>query len=235
MPRKPRFNLPGIPQHVIQRGNNREQCFMTEADYQRYLDDLSQSATRFSCQLHAYVLMTNHVHLLVSTTQTYGISQMMQALGRRYVYYVNRRYKRSGTLWEGRFKASLIDSENYLLTCMRYIEMNAVRANMVNHPAKYRWSSYTANAQGQWDAMVTPHPAYLALGSSAGKRQKAYRGLFRQHIEDPLLQKIRQALNHELVLGCSHFKDRIEGLTNRQARLGQPGRPRSKGKPGDAV
>jgi putative transposase len=104
MPRKPRFNLPGIPQHVIQRGNNREQCFMTEADYQRYLDDLSQSATRFSCQLHAYVLMTNHVHLLVSTTQTYGISQMMQALGRRYVYYVNRRYKRSGTLWEGRVR-----------------------------------------------------------------------------------------------------------------------------------
>jgi putative transposase len=235
MPRKPRFNLPGIPQHVIQRGNNREPCFFTEADYQRYLYDLSQSATRFSCQLHAYVLMTNHVHLLVSSTQAYGISQMMQALGRRYVCYVNRRYKRTGTLWEGRFKASLIDSENYLLTCMRYIEMNAVRANMVDHPAEYRWSSYAANAQGQRDPIVKPHPLYLALGGSADKRQKAYRELFRQHMGNQLLHEIRQALNHEIVLGCSYFKDRMEGLTNRQARLGQPGRPRSKGTSGDAL
>ena len=228
MPRKPRFNLPGIPQHVIQRGNNREPCFFTIADYQRYLDDLSQSAARFSCQLHAYVLMTNHVHLLVSSTDTYGISQMMQALGRRYVCYINRRYSRTGTLWEGRFKASLVDSENYLLTCMRYIEMNAVRAKMVDHPAEYRWSSYAANAQGTKDPIITPHPVYLALGSSAETRQKAYCELFRQPMSKPLLREIRQALNHELVLGCEYFKDRIEVAMNRQARLGQPGRPRSK-------
>jgi len=228
MPRKPRFNLPGIPQHLIQRGNNREPCFFTKADYQRYLDDLSESVDRFSCQLHAYVLMTNHVHLLVSSTDTYGISQMMQALGRRYVCYVNRRYNRTGTLWEGRFKAGLIDSENYLLTCMRYIEMNAVRANMVDHPAEYRWSSYAANAQGQQNPIVTPHPLYLALGSSAEKRQKAYRELFRQPMSKQPLHKIRQALNNELVLGCDYFKDRIEAAKNRQARLGQPGRPRSK-------
>ena len=137
MPRKPRFNLPGIPQHVDQRGNNREPCFFTQADYPRYLDDRGRPINRFSCQLHAYVLMTNHVHLLVLTTQTYGISQTMQALGRRYVGYVNPRYKRSGTLWEGRFKAGLIDSDNYLLICMHYIEMNAVRATIVDHPAEY--------------------------------------------------------------------------------------------------
>jgi putative transposase len=228
MPRKPRFNLPGIPQHVIQRGNNRDPCFFTKADYRRYLDDLSQSATQFSCQVHAYVLMTNHVHLLITSTETYGISQMMQALGRRYVCYVNRRYKRTGTLWEGRFKASLVDSENYLLTCMRYIEMNAVRAKMVDHPAKYHWSSYAANAQGQQNPILTPHRLYLALGSSADKQQIAYRGLFRQPMENQPLLAIRQALNHELALGCSSFKDRIEALTNRQARLGQPGRPRTK-------
>jgi len=228
MPRKPRFNLPGIPQHVIQRGNNRELCFFAEADYQRYLHDLSESATRFSCQLHAYVLMSNHVHLLVSSAQAYGISQMMQALGRRYVCYINRRYSRTGTLWEGRFKASLVDSENYLLTCMRYIEMNAVRANMVEHPAEYRWSSYAANAQGQQDPIVTPHPLYLALGSSADKRQMVYRELFRQSIDNPQLHEIRQTLNSELVLGCSCFKDHIEGQTNRKAGLGQPGRPRTK-------
>ncbi len=235
MPRKPRFNLPGIPQHVVQRGNNREPCFFTQADYPCYLEDLGRSINRFSCQLHAYVLMTNHVHLLVSTTQDYGISQMMQALGRRYVRYVNRRYKRSGTLWEGRFKAGLIDSENYLLTCMRYIEMNTVRANIVDHPAEYRWSSYAANAQGQWDPLITPHPAYLALGRSAVKRQKAYGELFQQQLDDPLLDDIRQALNHEHGLGCPSFKDRIEELSNRQVRLGQPGRPRSKGGAGDAM
>jgi len=235
MPRKPRFNLPGIPQHVIQRGNNREPCFFTKADYHRYLDDLSESAARFSCQLHAYVLMSNHVHLLVSSAQAYGISQMMQALGRRYVCYINRSHNRTGTLWEGRFKASLVDSENYLLTCMRYIEMNSVRANMVEHPEKYRWSSYAANAQGQQDPIVTPHPSYLALGRSADKRQKAYRELFRQPMENQPLHEIRQALNGELVLGCSYFKDHIQDLTNRQARLGKPGRPRLKDTRGDSL
>jgi putative transposase len=173
--------------------------------------------------------MTNHVHLLLSSPETYGISSMMQALGRRYVCYVNRRYNRTGTLWEGRFKASLVDSENYLLACMRYIEMNAVRAKMVDHPGDYRWSSYAVNAHGKQDPLVTPHPTYLAMGSSADKRQAAYRDLFRQPVEDQPLQEIRQALNHELVLGCACFKDRIETLTNRQARLGQPGRPRIQG------
>ena len=158
MPRKPRFNLIGIPQHVIQRGNNREPCFYAEQDYRRYLNDLREVAKKYRCRIHAYVLMTNHVHTLVTPMMEYGISQMMQALGRRYVYYINKTYKRTGTLWEGRYKASLIDSDAYLLTCMRYIELNPIRANMVSHPGEYRWSSYQANAQNGDDPLLDNHP-----------------------------------------------------------------------------
>ncbi|MDY6994076.1 MAG: transposase [Pseudomonadota bacterium] len=134
MARKPRINLPGIPQHVIQRGHNREPCFYAEEDYSTYLEFLQLTSERTGCQIHAYVLMTNHVHLLVTPTRDYGIPAMMQALGKRYVQYINSSYRRSGTLWEGRYKASLIDSQSYLLTCMRYIELNPVRANMVAAP-----------------------------------------------------------------------------------------------------
>ncbi len=226
MPRKPRFILPGIPQHVIQRGNNREPCFLSETDYCRYLSDLKQSAEKYHCQIHAYVLMTNHVHLLVTPTEEYAISAMMQALGRRYVTYVNRTYGRTGTLWEGRYKASLVDSEGYLLSCMRYIELNPIRVSMVQHPGEYRWSSYAANGQGAEDDVLTPHSLYLALTEEEHKRATVYRDLFRNHVDDELLHEIREALNHELVLGRSYFKDKIEQMTSRQARMGTPGRPR---------
>jgi putative transposase len=226
MPRKPRFTLPGVPQHVIQRGNNREPCFLGDADYRRYLDDLQASAQQYDCRLHAYVLMTNHVHLLVTPMRTQGIGDMMQALGRRYVYYINQTYGRTGTLWEGRYKASLVDSEAYLLACMRYIEMNPVRAQMVNHAAEYPWSSYGANAQGRAEALLSPHPLYIALGATPAERQHAYRELFRHHLDNDALHEIREALNHELVLGRSYFKDRIEAMTQRQTRLRLPGRPR---------
>jgi len=146
MARKPRVFLQGVAQHVVQRGNNREPCFFAEADYQFYLECLAESATKYACQLHAYVLMTNHVHLLVTPENESSLSGMMQSLGRRYVRYVNHTYKRTGTLWEGRYKSSLVQSENYLLTCSRYIELNPVRANMVETPAEYRWSSYGHNA-----------------------------------------------------------------------------------------
>ena len=226
MPRKPRFNLIGIPQHVIQRGNNREPCFYAEQDYRRYFDDLREVAEKYRCRVHAYVLMTNHVHILVTPMVEYGISQMMQALGRRYVYYINKTYKRSGTLWEGRYKASLIDSDAYLLTCMRYIELNPVRANMVSHPGEYQWSSYQANAQDGVDPLIEHHPLYKALGATDESRQSAYRELFRHHIDNETLHEIRASLNHELVLGRSYFKEKIEKLTARQTQLGQPGRPR---------
>ena len=226
MPRKPRFNLIGIPQHVIQRGNNREPCFYAEQDFRRYLDDLLDVSDKYNCRIHAYVLMTNHVHLLMTPMVDHGISQLMQALGRRYVYYVNKAYKRTGTLWEGRYKSSLIDSDQYLLTCMEYIELNPIRANMVNHPGEYKWSSYHANAQGENDPLIDNHPLYAELGSSSEARQSAYRELFRHHMDNDILHEIRDALNHEMVLGRSYFKDKIEEITKRQTRLGKPGRPR---------
>lgn len=226
MPRKARFNLPGVPQHVIQRGNNREPCFFSETDYIRYLEDLQTAADKHQCQIHAYVLMTNHVHLLVTPFKDYGVSLMMQSLGRRYVKYINHTYQRTGTLWEGRYKASLVDSEMYLLTCMRYIESNPVRASMVEHPGDYMWSSYAANAYGRLSFNLKQHPLYRSLGKNSEQRQEAYRELFNIILDKESLHDIRDTLNHELVLGRSYFKDRVEKMTQRQVRLGQPGRPR---------
>ena len=228
MARKPRFNLVGIPQHVIQRGNNREPCFFSEVDYFRYLDDLKKSAEKYNCRVHAYVLMTNHVHMLVTPMKDYGVSDMMQALGRRYVCYINKTYHRTGTLWEGRYKSSLVDSDDYLLTCMRYIELNPARANMVEHPGEYKWSSYQVNAQGSYSRFIEGHPTYIELGVNDEQRQLVYRELFRDHIDDEMLHEIRDSLNHELVLGRSYFKDKIEEMTHRQTRLREPGRPRVK-------
>lgn len=229
MARKPRFDLVGVPQHVIQRGHNREPCFYAKEDYQRYRRDLQEAAERSRARIHSYVLMTNHVHLLVTPEQAYSITHMMQDLGRKFVRYMNRRYRRTGTLWDGRFKASLIETEPYLLTCMRYIEMNPVRAGMVVHPGEYRWSSYRANGTGEADGLVTPHAVYLSLGATAERRQHAYRGLFSGHLNGGELHAVRDALNQELVLGREDFKDRIEATLKRQARPGKPGRPRKEG------
>lgn len=228
MPRKPRFTLPGVPQHIVQRGNNRADCFFARSDYQRYLEDLAKSANRHDCAIHAYVLMTNHVHLLASSEEPYGISQMMQTLGRRYVAYINKRHERSGTLWEGRFKAALVDTDAYLLACMRYIELNPVRAGMVEHPGRYRWSSYAANALGRNDSAVAHHDVYLGLGSTPDRRQTAYRRLFDELMEDDLLDEIRVSLRNELVLGRADFKRRVLETSGRQVELGRPGRPRSR-------
>ena len=154
MPRRPRLSLPNVPLHLIQRGNNRQACFIGDEDYRFYLDWLSEYAGRAGCSIHAYVLMTNHVHLLVSTERSAAPGEMMKALGQRYVQYFNRTYRRSGTLWEGRYRSCPTQAESYLLACQRYIELNPVRAGMVEHPAEYRWSSYRANAQGDIDPMI---------------------------------------------------------------------------------
>lgn len=226
MARKPRFTLPGIPQHVIQRGNNREPCFFAVEDYHRYLDDLKEAADKNNAAIHAYVLMTNHVHLLVTPGQSFSISHMMQDLGRKYVRYINHCYHRTGTLWEGRYKASLVDSEAYLLTCMRYIEMNPVRANMVAHPGEYQWSSYMTNAQGKINQMIKEHPLYTALGKDVESKQYAYRELFRADMDKEELHEIRDALNQELVLGREDFREKVAMMTQRQVRSAVPGRPR---------
>ncbi len=163
--------------------------------------------------------MTNHVHLLNTPMVEYGVSQRMQALGRRYVYYFNKTYKRMGTLWKGRYKFSLVDSDRYLLTCMRYIELNPVRAAMVEHPGEYKWSSYHATAQGGVDSVLEPHPLYTQLGHTDRTRQAAYRELFQYHVDADTLHEIREVLNHEVVLGRSYFKDRIEGVNKKAGQV----------------
>lgn len=216
MARQPRFVIPGQPQHVIQRGNNRQDIFRAEEDYHFYLEKLRAAADKHHCDLHAYVLMRNHVHLLVTPQQDNSMAKMMQTLGRYYVQYFNYTYNRTGTLWEGRYRASLIDTERYLLTCMRYIELNPVRTNhMAEHPSEYPWSSYHYNALGQHNDMVTPHREYQRLGASDSDRQAAYRQLFRARIPEMTLQAIREATNKAWVLGSDQFKQRMKKQLNR--------------------
>ncbi|MDZ4098125.1 MAG: transposase [Methylophilaceae bacterium] len=198
MARKPRFNIVGNPQHVIQRGNNRQATFFAEEDYRFYLDCLTEAAQKYAGDIHAYVLMTNHVHLLITPGQPESISRLMQSVGRRYVQYINYTYKRSGTLWEGRYKGSLIQSERYLLTCMRYIELNPVRARMVKHPEDYKWSSYRANALGATDELISQHTEYQSLGITSEQKQEAYQALFYTHLNPETLHEVRTALNSEL-------------------------------------
>ena len=225
MPRKPRFNLPGYPLHVIQRGNNRQLCFFSPSDYRFYLECVSIACRKNSCQIHAYVLMTNHVHLLVTPAQEYGVSQFMQSVGRRYVRKINDLYDRTGSLWEGRYKASLVDEDAYLLTCYQYIEMNPVRAGMVEHPEQYPWSSYRFNAHGKTDDLITPHSVYLALGKDKASQQQGYRKFFNRDLEKYQVDEIRNALNHELAFGSEQFKSSIQLTTKRRTRLFRAGRP----------
>lgn len=226
MARLPRLDLPHVPQHITQRGNDRQPCFLADEDYSRYRQDLTDAAAYCGCAVHAYVLMTNHVHLLVTGSERGAISRMMQRLGRRYVAYVNAQYGRTGTLWEGRFKSSLTDSHRYLLTCYRYIELNPVRAAMVADPAEYRWSSYHCNARGQADRLITPHPQYLALGADASLRQSAYRALFKQALGDDELAHIREHVQQQKALGSSRFQAEIEALLARKVVVRPRGRPR---------
>ena len=216
MARQPRFVLVGQPQHVIQRGNNRSVIFVADEDYRKYIEILTEACERFECDIHAYVLMTNHVHLLVTPYREDGISKVMQSLGRKYVQYFNYQYKRSGTLWEGRYKSTLLDTERYLLTCYRYIELNPVRACMVKHPSRYLWSSYGVNAKGKESDLVVPHELYMRLGITDEARQQAYRDLFKVHIGRDRLMEIREATNKAWVLGNDRFKQEIEAMTSRQ-------------------
>ena len=171
------------------------------------------------------MLMTNHVHLLVTPSDVEALSRCMQHIGRRYVQYFNVSYRRTGTLWEGRYKASLVDAESYLLTCYRYIELNPVRAGMVRKPGEYAWSSHRANALGRVDSAVTPHPLFLQLGSSDDERHRNYRELFEAHIDATTLRTIRDSLNQEIVVGNDRFRYEIEMALNRRTKPGRRGRP----------
>jgi putative transposase len=232
MPRRARLALANVPLHIIQRGNNRQACFFADEDYRFYLDWLTEYAGKTGCQVHAYVLMTNHVHLLMSAGRGEAVGALMKALGQRYVQYVNRTYRRSGTLWEGRFRSCPTQEETYLLVCQRYIELNPVRAGMVEHPAQYRWSSYRANAQGETNALVKSHPLYEELGADPASREAAYRELFRYELAPGLVDEIRQATNGNFALGSERFAAQVSSALGRRAQPGKSGRPRKTLEPG---
>lgn len=223
MARLPRFNVVGQPQHVIVRGNNREPIFYDEPDYLFYLEKLHQACEKHDCDLHAYVLMTNHVHLLITPNAENALSKMMQMIGRYYVQYFNHTHQRTGTLWEGRYKATLIDSDRYALICYRYIELNPVRAKMVAHPVEYPWSSYRCNSLGEECELIKPLPLYQQLGSNQTERSQAYRALFEYAVPEKTLDDIREATNKAWVLGSDYFKEQIEKQTKR------PAAPRKRG------
>lgn len=225
MARQPRLDLPGIPQHVVQRGNNRLPCFLDDHDRHRYLHLLGEALLASGCALHAYVLMDNHVHLLVTPPETGALSTMMQKLGRGYVGQFNANHRRTGTLWEGRYKACLVDTETYVLRCYRDIDLNPVRARMTDDPASYPWSS-APNHCGHRDApWLTPHPAYLGLAPSAEERADAYRQLLREVLSDDDLAAIRIYLKQQRALGRDTFRAMVEAKTRRFAGVRPAHRP----------
>ena len=227
MPRKPRMYMPGMPAHVVQRGNNKEPCFFAAEDYRCHLSVLADALDRFEVSLHAYVLMTNHVHLLMTPRHESGISRVMQQVGRLYVRHINDTYGRTGTLWEGRHKASLIDQDDYLLSCYRYIELNPVRAGMVAAPGEYPWSSYGHHAWGKEDALVTDHEGYTNLSSDRAERQHRYREFFSGYVDEVLLSCMRDAITANYPVGNDRFRERIMrelGRSIGQAKRGRPSR-----------
>jgi putative transposase len=218
MARLLRLSIAGCPQHIIQCVNNRQACFFAEQDYKVYLDKLKDSVTRNDVAIHALVIMINHVLSLMTASSIDGISQVMQNLGRYYVRYINQTYGRTGTLWEGRFKSTLIDTESYLLTLYRYIELNPVRARMVEHPTAYPWSSYQGNAGDKSITLLTPHALYLALGKTDTERKSVYQSPFLSHLPDTTIQAIRDATNKAWALGDEAFIEQVSNTLSRRAK-----------------
>jgi len=215
MPRHARFRLDGYPLHVIQRGNNRSACFLGDRDRIVYLAMLEELSKAHACPIHAYVLMSNHVHLLLTPEHASNVSEMMKDLGQRYVQYFNRANKRTGSLWEGRFRSSIVDTDAYLLRCYRYVELNPVRAGMVEHPSAYPWSSWGANAEGRDSTLVEPHPMYLALGPDAASRRRAYLELFVDCPPQREIDEIRSACQGGFALGRASFIAELERVLGR--------------------
>ena len=229
MARLPRYVLPGQPQHIIQRGNNRQVIFASDADFQFFRDAMVSASDQHGLAIHAYVWMGNHIHLLATPAHEQSISRVFQSVGRKYVQYFNATYKRTGTLWEGRYRATVVDSEHYLLTVMRYIELNPVRAGLAAHPRDYPWSSYARNAQAATGAnsdWIKPHRQYLRIARSATARMSGYRALFKGAISTSELTQIRDCTHTGWALGGDKFKQEIETRTQRQASSKGVGRPR---------
>lgn len=225
MARLPRLELPGVAQHIVQRGNNRLPCFLDDSDRLGYLQFLRESLLASGCELHAYVLMDNHVHLLVTPAEAGGVSRLMQVLGRRYVGAFNARHRRTGTLWEGRYKSCLVDAQDYLLACYRYVELNPVRARMVESPQLHPWSSYPFNALCLADPLLTPHPCYQSLGPDRQSRAAAYQVIVREALPDEAVQEIRLYLQQQRALGRDGFRSMVEAKTRRFAGTRPAHRP----------
>jgi putative transposase len=223
MPRPLRLILPGVAVHIIQRGNNRAACFRRDSDYLIYLAHLHQLSEKYECAVHAYCLMTNHVHLLVTPAAAGACTALMRDLGQRYVQYFNRRHERTGTLWEGRFRSCIVESSHYILGCYRYIELNPVRAAMVNHPTGYLWSSYAVNSGMRSHPLVTPHVEFVALAGDAETRYAAYRGLFEQSFDPVMLQAIRDSTNSGYALASDTFKATVLQPRGWKMEPGKPG------------
>lgn len=226
MARYRRLDMEGVPQHVVARGNNRSSCFFRDMDRYVYLDYLSKAATKCECEIHAYVLMNNHVHLLTTGLERGGVSRMMHRVGTRYARYINKWKGRTGTLFEGRFRSNLVDSTSYLFNCMRYIEANPVRAGMVDHPANYFWSSYRHNALSAPSEWLKPRDEYRGLGATDLERAMGYRAMFDQSLTDSELDEIREHVAKGTPLGDDAFLSVIEGRLGRRLRARARGRPK---------
>ena len=225
MPRGPRLIVPHIAVHIVQRGHDRRDCFHQETDYLVYLANLRDQVARAGCALHAYCLMTNHIHLLLTPPEPDSCASLMRNLGQRYVQYFNRRYARSGTLWEGRFKSCLVDTARYVIACYRYVERNPVRAGMVPLASDYAWSSYNGNAGRALNKLLAPHPEYLALSENEAARHKAYEGLFAAGDDPDFLAAIREATNGGFALVGERIKSTLPPDAQRRLERRPPGPP----------
>ena len=224
MPRRPRMYLPDLPYHIVQRGNNREACFIEPENYSYYLELWKEVSTRYDVSVHAYCLMTNHIHVLATPQEKTSISNTMKVVGSRYAQYINKKYKRTGTLWEGRHRSSLVQTEKYFLTCSLYIELNPVAANMVKRPEEYKWSSYGSNAWGD-ESWLKPHEEYKKLGTTQKKRCYNYRMLFNNHLAKDDVMLIRKAAHYCQPVGDDRFKEMIEKKYDIKMGLTRRGRP----------
>lgn len=229
MARKARFNLRGFPHYILQRSSNSLPCFFDEEDYQFFLESLRTAAAHYQCRLHAYALLPGEVHLLVTPEIESGLPQMMQSLGRRYVQRINHRYHRSGSLWDGRYKSSVIDSGAYLLTCYRYIESLPRRRGFSSTESDYPWTSHAFHADVDADndmpGLLSEHAIYKELGSSSDERREAYQDLLKYELAPWLIRHIEETVQQELALGGDRFLYELESMVDRPVRPLKRGRP----------
>ncbi len=226
MPRPPRLNIPGFPYHVVQRGNNRGACFFADGDYAFYLKCVQRAAEKYECAVHAYALMTNHVHLLLTPARKDSLQKLMQSIGKRYVYYLNKRYDRTGRLWGGRYRPFIVEEDSYLLACYRYIELNPVRAGLAIVPEHYPWSSFANNGLGRQGGFISPHETYLALSIDPEERLQAYRLLFAEEERIPIEKFIERRTSEVRVIGSRRFRSKIQKLTGQRLEPAKRGRPK---------